>query len=367
MKERHLHLCYREYDELLYFRTPSAEATRRIADYVDSAGIRKLYLYGASTTGKAVKEVVGEKFDKFITTENLEEHIPLDCDSIILTTSPIHYEAIKNTLNELSLGDIEVVTLFDPYQGPPLKPGENTDGNAQRIVLFTVHRAASMFIHHLTHIVTREAGLTYYSYYNGNFSGFERASVRQDTLGKERGCFGPFRSYVNIPDMETYDIIVHVRDPRDVLTSLFYSNAFSHEKSVAGFNPTDETRAKWISGGVDKFVLERMDTLKETYADYCRELVGRDNVTILKYEDMVNSFESWLERFIDVFPVGNKGDLKTRLCLDYGADLSVACEDPYRHKRQIRPGDHRRKLQRKTIEHLNGHFSEILTHLEYEL
>ncbi|QKD83329.1 hypothetical protein HPC62_14990 [Thermoleptolyngbya sichuanensis A183] len=45
------------------------------------------------------------------------------------------------------------------------------------------------------------------------------------------------------------------------------------------------------------------------------------------------------------------------------ADFQVEDEDVYRHKRQVLPGDHTRKLQPETIAVLNEKFAEVLNAL----
>jgi hypothetical protein len=46
-------------------------------------------------------------------------------------------------------------------------------------------------------------------------------------------------------------------------------------------------------------------------------------------------------------------------------EFTVDQEDIYSNKRQVTPGDHRRKLKPETIEHLNQVFADILQALNY--
>lgn len=58
--------------------------------------------------------------------------------------------------------------------------------------------------------------------------------------------------------------------------------------------------------------------------------------------------------------------LYERLYEDHKADFQVEDEDVYRHKRQVMPGDHTRKLLPETIAALNEQFANILKTLGYE-
>jgi hypothetical protein len=77
----------------------------------------------------------------------------------------------------------------------------------------------------------------------------------------------------------------------------------------------------------------------------------------LKYEDMVGDFSAWLDRLIGFLEL----DLGREFIegLKAGAEFKVSKEDVYKHKRQVTPGDHRRKLKPATIEILNAKTREI--------
>jgi hypothetical protein len=48
-----------------------------------------------------------------------------------------------------------------------------------------------------------------------------------------------------------------------------------------------------------------------------------------------------------------------------GADFKVSSEDIYKHKRQVTPGDHKRKLKPETIDILNQKTAEVLKLYDY--
>src|SRR5207248_11620652 len=52
------------------------------------------------------------------------------------------------------------------------------------------------------------------------------------------------------------NIILHLRDPRDVLTSMFFSYCFMHPGEIA---PNTGYRKEVAEAGIDKFVLDMSD------------------------------------------------------------------------------------------------------------
>jgi len=100
----------------------------------------------------------------------------------------------------------------------------------KNILFFTVHKAASMFIYKICHDLSRESGLNYFSVnhnkYNRYYFDTEETDLTDITNWKNRrGCFAPLRYYFTIPQELKAHIILHLRDPRDVLVSLYFSEA----------------------------------------------------------------------------------------------------------------------------------------------
>jgi hypothetical protein len=78
---------------------------------------------------------------------------------------------------------------------------------------------------------------------------------------------------------------------------------------------------------------------------------------------MVRDFAGWLNQIIEYW--GATPSSRTVRRLIRQADFSVRKEDKYSHKRQVQPGDHRRKLKPQTIERLNSVFADIPRQLGY--
>jgi hypothetical protein len=200
-------------------------------------------------------------------------------------------------------------------------------------------------------------------------------------------CFGPIRAGedvalpVFLDDISKYSIVLHLRDPRDVLTSAYYSHTYSHVITDR-FKPTSEQRKAWEEQGVDDFVINRIPRVKKEYEDLCARLVGKNNVILVKYEDMVTDYGKWLEDFMSAFSgfeprqkllmgtlLGKNTHAKvySNIYEKHKDEFKPAkkVEDVYSHKRQVTPGDYKRKLKMSSINILNSELSSVLARLEY--
>jgi hypothetical protein len=181
--------------------------------------------------------------------------------------------------------------------------------------------------------------------------------------------YGPFRTagwIGQLPHFDQFKVLVQLRDPRDVLTSLYYSVAFSHH--IPAKNPTLSQRLiamrkEASRARIDEFVVNEAPRFVETYRQYCQQILSRGNVLLVKYEDMVTDFPRWLGQVLRFW--GFSPNSKTALKLVAKADFGVSHERQDRHKRQVTPGDHLRKLQPRTIDALNVQFWDILVELGY--
>jgi hypothetical protein len=128
--------------------------------------------------------------------------------------------------------------------------------------------------------------------------------------------------------------------------------------------------------GVDAYVLAKAPSVLRLYRQICNTLAARPNVTLLRYEDMVSRYDVWLADFLTgltrACSPGDRPALQAQLekihadaYARHRNDFQVDHENVMSHKRQVLPGDHRRKLAPATIERLNAEFCEVLAQLSY--
>jgi hypothetical protein len=226
---------------------------------------------------------------------------------------------------------------------------------------------------------------------------FDRIFNGEDFIAKRNGCFGPLRFFVPSAALESASIILHLRDPRDVLTSMFFSYCFMHPGETAA---NTGHRKKVAEAGIDKFVLDLSDAnftrydgdygtggqygkyignVRDRYLTYLREIVDKPNAVLLSYEEMVLDFPAWLKKFLRVFEL-NDSDTTYEFVLRKinihddvtrsrrrrdATNEKPGGEDVRSHKRKATPGDYKEKLRPETISELNRRFSEVLDALGY--
>jgi hypothetical protein len=248
-----------------------------------------------------------------------------------------------------------------------IKGFKKRGGNQQSILFFSVHKSASTFIKSTVIDLLQDKKLT-----TIDLSGFLSKKKQEKYYNnpvvmkqilKESGYFyGAFRSYYNFPDIGKYKIILVLRDPRDVLTSYYFSTLFNHP---LGRKEVFQEREKYANMCIDDFVLEKAAEFKKKYSAYCKYLLGKDNVLLLKYEDMISEFKTWLNKLSSFLELSNNNEL-----IDSIVDKTsfrVKKEDPHSFIRNIKANDYRNKLQPQTIKKLSDIFKDELTKLEYTL
>jgi hypothetical protein len=253
------------------------------------------------------------------------------------------------------------------------------------IAVFTLHKSASMFIHRQCELLCRMRAIDYHSP-NLRGSGLDARALATDrSIWLTRhGCIAPIRFFVNIPNQENYRIILHLRDPRDVLVSMFYSYCYIHPGEIQA---NTGYRREAAARGIDAFVLDKasgnsraypgdygtgghvedlIGDLPRRYRDYIEHFLGRPNVVFVKYEEMVTDYRSWLGKFIEPFGFDDSARVIDALAAQATQFFPSRSTDEMQHVRHVAPGDHRAKLRPATIERLNAIFAPTLQALNYD-
>lgn len=245
----------------------------------------------------------------------------------------------------------------------------------QSILFFTAHKCASVYVGEILRSLTGSAGMipinleSYYAEALGKSASTLSNSDKErfKRLFQPSGyCYGPIRE-VEWPlpsSMAPYKILLLLRDPRDVLTSLYFSVAYSHTvvNNQLGEKLLKNREAAQLET-IDEWVMKPAQTFLKRYQFYCDELLGKPNVCFLKYEHMVSDFPDWFEQVNQFLSLDNVSQaLQEKILAEANFEVE---ENINSHKRQVQPGDHKRKLKPETIAQLNSIFSEVLTSLDY--
>jgi hypothetical protein len=181
------------------------------------------------------------------------------------------------------------------------------------------------------------------------------------------GLYGPFRGPIPQNLYFTSTIVV-LRDPRDILISMYYSWTFSHsiDKSRPTlvshqgklFNPTARMREKWKIDGPDAFVLQYAPFVEKTLRTYIDDYIPRPNTTLLFYERLIEDPMKWVSDFVVALGVPREtmAPVVDYLFNEFRPEFTAPVEDPNAHRRQMLPGDAERKLTADTLTALDERF-----------
>jgi hypothetical protein len=225
--------------------------------------------------------------------------------------------------------------------------------NEPTTAVLTVHRAASTLLGLIVDLIHEKSGLSLHSQ-NGPYASLSHFTPGEsgDVLQNCYGIIGPLRFPIADKILRRSNIILHLRDPRDVLVSLYYSLAYSHE------NIPGEARVNARKMGIDQFVMTRSPVYLKRYERYAA-IVQAYPVRLLHYEDMISKREEWLEQFLELFALEDnpREEIRSSVIELLKTQLAMpAHENVQAHIRQAKPRDHERKLRPETIASLNDLF-----------
>ena len=248
--------------------------------------------------------------------------------------------------------------------------GKLSVSNSDKSILYlTVHRCASQYILSIIKKLIAESDKKHIDVGSYFWRGGKPYREPEKVFEKHGYIFGPFYGFdeeeftVPIPNLDDFNILLMLRDPRDILTSFYFHHAYELYDNPAKKEFILERSRDTLSKTIDDWVIEKSAILKYRYKAYL-DIAEKPNVLLLKYEDMIKDFNSWLDTlsgFLNVnVSAGTLNNIRQK------ADFSVQKEKVDAHKRQVAPGDHKRKLKEETIGILNSEFGEILAKLDYQ-
>ena len=253
-----------------------------------------------------------------------------------------------------------------------------------KVVAYTTHKAGSMVLHRVLKDICELNRIHYHSpNLHRSPLPFERIFAGYDFMARKDGCFGPIRFFIPSQALQQMRIILHLRDPRDVLVSMFYSYCYMHEGEIERHTGYRKAVA---DAGIDRFVLDMVSprfyeyrgdygigsrykkhagNVLDRYQSYLVELVDRPNTILVSYEEMVIAFPEWLKKILSAFDLPNEAETSDVVLARHANSVAAGEEDVWAHKRKVTPGDHREKLEAETIRQLDKIFGPILQRLGY--
>ncbi len=235
---------------------------------------------------------------------------------------------------------------------------------------FTMHKAASSFAGHLLSQTLQTAGYGALDICAESFAAgvteadYVRCNIHR--LHDANMFYGPFRSEtaLAVPLALPEKLVVHIRDPRDCVVSMYYSICFSH--SLPGEGPARqeflEWRERYRKKGIDFFCMEGIDRNYRALGIMREVVQWRPDAVLSYYERLVTSPAKWFSDITaDLGVLGDKATQRTAL----GEQEFTVVENKFSHKRQVTPGDYKRKLKKETQIALSDHMKHDLQFFGY--
>lgn len=248
---------------------------------------------------------------------------------------------------------------------------ENRNRTATRIVdVHSLHKSGTMFLFHFFRHLANWRSFQLQS--PNNTPPQEHGPVTREMLDDVSSsilCRAPIRTF----DVQCVEVeagidqrrIFHLRDPRDILVSEYYSFGWIHP---AHREDMAERRRQIQEMSIDDYVIRQPEESRlpvdKKYAVLEDYQFDDSRETVVKYEQMVTQFPQWCYRVLVGAGFRNPTWMTARLAWKYRNEFKTQGES-LTHKRRITPGDFRDKLKPATIEILNERFEKTLTRFDY--
>lgn len=293
------------------------------------------------------------------------------------TTKKIKELALKVPLLNKPLKEIAFRQRFRAEL--QLLRGTHQNNSSHRsIIHFSLNKAATQYVKSILRKASLENGLTPVGL---NEFAFDSQLPFLDHLSdddmqqykhvfRSRGyLYSVFGGFVrSIDNFEDYAVILTIRDPRDILVSDFFSIAYSHAAPGAKSNKQEDfliKRQRAREMNIDEFVRAEADNLLSVYSVYTERLTSyHPRVHVLKYEEMIRDFETWLKKLLEGAELKISDQLRETLRAE-NQRLSPNREDKTKHLRKGKSGDYLEKLEKETINFLNVKFAKVLQQFGY--
>lgn len=233
-------------------------------------------------------------------------------------------------------------------------------------LVFGMHKGGSSLLNRMVRWMCRLADQPYVpvmqSFHDGGVPQAEIPAATADIFLATGYCYGGFRQIpaeFAIPIIDRVPQVLLVRDPRDMLTSLY----FGVQRVEGGPADLRASRAVARRLDIDALALETAGKYADDFAAYERCL-AKDRLLVLRYEDVIYDKAGFARRVADHIglPLGDDQIAPMAAKLDE----VPASDRPDRHVRQVHPGDHKRKLLPETVAALNQRFAAVLDRYGYE-
>lgn len=259
-----------------------------------------------------------------------------------------------------------------------IKGTSRSKSSRPSIIHFSFNKAATQYVQSILVRCALENGMlpvnmNAYSF-NTDFPFLESLTAgemeRYQHVFKKNGyLYSVFGGMVEaIPQLDDYKTVFVVRDPRDILVSLYYSIAYSHSLPSKHGNKHEGFQAMRNAVRqltIDEFVVSKSDKIASIFSRYRTHLLNEHkNVFITKYEHIIADFQHWLTDLLEYCEL-DVSKMTVMALLEEHERLKPQGENIHRHIRKGQSGDYLQKLLPETVGFLNDKFATVLSDFDY--
>jgi len=245
------------------------------------------------------------------------------------------------------------------------------------VLSFSMAKAGSTLLYNMLSQLSPEVGAVYFSIEDYLFSHNVSPTNRPGDVGpiiKPAGyCYGGFRQFpaFPVPILDSARVTFLVRDPRDMITSLYFSLLGSHripqveEKRGDAKGPAGaaermlDMREKLQKTDINTFARQSVRTYLRIFEGYVAQgFARRPNVAVYRYEDVIFAKEAWVEDICEWYEWDIEPSRRREIAARF--DERPTGERPLEHVRQVNPGNHRAHLTAATSATIVDALSEYM-------
>ena len=229
-------------------------------------------------------------------------------------------------------------------------------------------KSGSTLLNRIMRPITTAAGLTFRSPANELFErgvDIKKATVDFEPFGY---AYGGFRDLPwPLPDFAADRTVLLVRDPRDALTSFYFSLAYSHVPPGTADSPSllrafEARRDRVRAMTIDEFVLLEATAHARLIR---RTIANASRCRLYRYEEIIFDKQTWAADMVEYLGLAPPPRLVSTVVARN--DVLPTEDAPLEHIRHVTPGDHRDKLQPETIAALDARFRWLMRKMGYAL
>jgi len=238
------------------------------------------------------------------------------------------------------------------------------------VVFVTLHKCASQLF--ARQVLPRLAGRTHVDY---QFLHYENRLDSAVAVEGNAHAYGPVRildddhpsrgiteEILTGSRRQALKAIFFIRDPRDILVSMYYSFGFSHPESpnpeIREYQRLRRQRIQALD--IDAFAMAEAPAVERKFIRIFDLFQEWDDKVMLKYEEMIGDFDRFFTR-LHTFMKISAGFRKRMEQLTRPQEV----ENVRQHKRLGQPGNFRDKLKPETIAALDQSLARTLRDFQY--